>query len=222
MAPGLAESSGHGGRAPGPAGTWSERCSAWSRSCLSQQRGEVGHCEQEGGRCPAWDAHRTTLVTAWPRTAQSQALCPSSSSEHHRAMPSTPRLLCHRVRGAPPAAQVQSLGSSKGCNDSVITTPLCQPRTGFLLGRRWLCSGIKFKDFHHWRESPLCQPYYYSKKARVLFAHPGCKPNSQVRTLRAATKLHVGDTLSHVHQVAENLSLLIPEDIFLLSNFMQD
>lgn len=154
MAPGLAESSGHGGRAPGPGGTWSGRCSAWSRSCPSQQRGEVGHCEQEGGRCPAWDAHRTTLVTAWPHTAQSQALCPSSSSEHHRAMPSTPRPLCHRVRGAPPAAQVQSLGSSKGCNDSVITTPLCQPRTGFLLGRRWLCSGIKFKDFHHWRESP--------------------------------------------------------------------
>lgn len=31
-----------------------------------------------------------------------------------------------------------------------------------------------------------------------------------------------GDTLSHVPQVAANLSLLTPEDTFLLTSFMQD
>lgn len=60
------------------------------------------------------------------------------------------------------------------------------------------------------------------KKSTCALCSPWLQTQQPGKDPQGCHQAPSGDTLSHVHQVAENLSLLIPEDIFLLSNFMQD
>lgn len=146
MALGLAEHPGHSGRAPGLGGTWSGRCSAWSRSCPSPQGGGAGHCAQAGGTHLAWGAHRMMPVISWPHTAQAQPgiwRCPSSLQQLQASLGNatgtqTPR---HQVGEPAPAAP--------RLRGSCLTPP-----------KPWLCDKQTFTSCSHrgCRRQLSCHP----------------------------------------------------------------